>query len=128
LATLAVSQYVLKSFNDYLNERGKVQLSTMAGPPNFLQNKETFNVKLGANKTMTAAQTELNKLEKKVELLSKAMHLLLFEEKETLSKKESKEIEKRLSAYLKGKKNNFVNLEDVTNAGSKNTQKRAKRA
>jgi hypothetical protein len=100
----------------------------VAGLPDFLQNKETFNVKLSANKTMTAAQTELNKLEKKVELLSKAMHLLLFEEKETLSKKESKEIEKRLSAYLKGKKSEFVNLEDVTNAGSKNTQKRAKRA
>jgi ElaB/YqjD/DUF883 family membrane-anchored ribosome-binding protein len=100
----------------------------MGGLPDFLQNKETFNVKLSANKTMTAAQTELNKLEKKVELLSKAMHLLLFEEKETLSKKESKEIEKRLSAYLKGKKSEFVNLEDVTNAGSKNTQKRAKRA
>lgn len=55
------------------------------------------------------------------------MHLLLFEEKEGLSKKESSEIEKRLSAYLKGKKSEFVNLEDVINAGSKNT-KRTKRA
>lgn len=128
LATLEVSQYVLKSFSNSLNEREKVQLSTVAGPPDFLQNKETFNVKLGTNKTMAATQTELNKLEKKVELLSKAMHLLLFEEKETLSKKESKEIEKRLSAYLKGKKSEFLNLKDVTNAGSKNTQKRAKRA
>lgn len=77
---------------------------------------------------MTAAQTDLGRLEKKVELLSKAMHLLLFEEKEALSKKESKEIEKRLSAYLKDKKSEFVNLEDVTNAGSKNPQKRPKRA
>ncbi|WP_268542058.1 hypothetical protein [Candidatus Nitrosotenuis cloacae] len=77
---------------------------------------------------MTASQTELNKLEKKVELLSKAMHLLLFEEKEVLSKKESKEIGKRLDAYLKGKKNEFVDLEDVTIADSKNTQKRTKRA
>jgi len=93
------------------------------------EDKETFNLKFITITPMTAAQTELNKLEKKVELLSKAMHLLLFEEKEALPKKESQEIEKRLSAYLKGKKNEFVNLEDViSDAGSKNTQKRPKRA
>jgi ElaB/YqjD/DUF883 family membrane-anchored ribosome-binding protein len=103
-------------------------LSQELQTPIFCSNKETFNVKLGANKTMTAAQTELNKLEKKVELLSKAMHMLLFEEKEALSKKESQEIEKRLSSYLKGKKSEFMNLEDITNVGSKNTQKRTKRA
>jgi len=73
------------------------------------------------------AQTELKKLEKKVNLLSKALHLLLFEEKEGVSKKEAREIEERLSAYLKGKKNQFVNLEDVLNAG-KNKQKGSKRA
>ena len=44
------------------------------------------------------------------------------EEKDVLPKKESHEIEKRLSAYLKGNKNEFVNL-DVTSDGSKNTQK-----
>lgn len=74
-----------------------------------------------------AAHTELKKLEKKVNLLSKALHLLLFEEKERVSKKEAREIEQRLSAYLKGKKNQFVNLEDVLNA-SKNKQKGSKRA
>jgi hypothetical protein len=56
------------------------------------------------------------------------MHLLLFEKKEALSKKETQEIEKRLSSYLKGKKGDFVNLDVISNAGSKNTQKRAKRA
>ena len=74
------------------------------------------------------AQTGLKKLEKKVNLLSKALHLLLFEEKEKVSKKEIHEIEQRLSAYLKGKKNQFVNLEDVLNAESKNKQKSSKRA
>jgi hypothetical protein len=74
----------------------------------FCRDKEIFNVKIVTFKAMTAAQIELNKLEKKVELLSKAMHLLLFEKKEVLSKKESKEIEKRLSVYLKGKKGKFV--------------------
>lgn len=74
-----------------------------------------------------AAHTELKKLEKKVNLLSKALHLLLFEEKERVSKKEVSEIEQRLSGYLKGKKNQFVNLEDVLNA-SKNKQKGSKRA
>lgn len=44
-----------------------------------------------------AAHTELKKLEKKVNLLSKALHLLLFEEKERVSKKEASEIEQRLS-------------------------------
>jgi len=73
------------------------------------------------------AHTELKKLEKKVNLLSKALHLLLFEEKERVSKKEACEIEQRLSAYLKGKKNQFVNLEDMLNA-SKNKQKGSKRA
>ena len=74
------------------------------------------------------AQTGLKKLEKMVNLLSKALHLLLFEEKEKVSKKEAQEIEQRLSAYLKGKKSQFVNLEDVLNAESKNKQKSSKRA
>jgi len=67
-------------------------------------------------------------LEKKVDLLSKALHLLLFEEKETISKKEAAEIRARLSSYLKGNKGDFVDLEDVLNAGSKSKQKSSKRA
>lgn len=73
------------------------------------------------------AQTELHELEKRVNLLSKALHVLLFEEKEKVSKKESQEIEKRLSSYLNGRKNEFVNLEDVLDAQSKNKQKSSKR-
>ena len=71
------------------------------------------------------AQTELDELKQRVNLLSKALHVLLFEEKEIVSTKEAKEIEKRLSVYLKGKKTDFVNLEDALNAGSKNKQKGA---
>lgn len=74
------------------------------------------------------AQTDLGKLEKKVDLLSKAMHILLFKEKERISRKEAREIEKRLSAYLQGDKGEFVDLEDVLNAERKNTQKGSKRA
>jgi hypothetical protein len=73
------------------------------------------------------AQTELRKLEKKVNLLSKAFHLLLFEERERMSKKETREIEQRLLAYLEGRKSEFVNLEDVSNA-SEDKQKGSKRA
>ena len=73
------------------------------------------------------AQTELHELEKRVNLLSKALHVLLFEEKEKVSKKEAQEIEKRLSSYLNGRKNEFVNLEDVLDAQSKNKQKSSKR-
>ncbi len=65
-------------------------------------------------------QAELRKLEEKVNLLSKALHILLFEKKEKLPRKEAREIQQRLSAYWKGKENEFVNLEDVLNAGSKN--------
>jgi len=39
------------------------------------------------------------------------MHLLLFEKKEKISKKDAREIEKRLSAYLQGDKSEFVDLE-----------------
>jgi hypothetical protein len=74
------------------------------------------------------AQTNLGRLEKKVDLLSKAMHLLLFKEKESISRKDAREIEKRLSAYLQGNKREFVDLEDILNAERKGTQKGSKRA
>jgi len=78
---------------------------------------------------MAVTQTEINKLEEKVNLLSKAMYLILFEKQEKISKKETKEIEKRLASYLRGNKSEFVDLDDVIhNANSKNTQKRSKRS
>jgi len=68
------------------------------------------------------AQTNLGKLEKKVDLLSKAMHILLFKEKEKISRKEALEIEKRLSAYMQGDKREFVDLEDALNAKRQSQQ------
>ena len=75
-----------------------------------------------------ATQTGVKKLEKKVNLLSKVLHLLLYEEKEKISKKEVREIERRLSAYLKARKDDFINLKDVIDAVSKHKQKGSKRA
>jgi hypothetical protein len=72
--------------------------------------------------------TSISELEKRVDLLSRAMHLLLFEEKAKISKKEAREIEKRLSAYLQGDKSEFLNLEDVLDAERKDKQKGSKRA
>lgn len=74
------------------------------------------------------AQAGIDRLEKKVDLLSKALQLLLFKDKEKISKKEAKEIEKRLSAYIKGDKDEFVDLEDALLDAGKNTQKSTKRA
>ncbi len=74
-----------------------------------------------------ATQAGMKKLERKVNILSKALDLLLFEERERISKREAREIKQRLAAYMKGKKNQFVNLEDVLNAERKNKQKGSKR-
>jgi hypothetical protein len=58
------------------------------------------------------AETRVIKLERKVNALSKALDLLLFEEPEELSKEESDELKERLSDYLRGKKDMFVPLEE----------------
>ena len=63
--------------------------------------------------------TSISELEKKVNLLSRAIHLLIFEDKEKISKKEARVIEKRFPAYLQGDKSEFVNLEDVMNTERK---------
>jgi hypothetical protein len=67
-------------------------------------------------------------LESKVDLLSKAVNLLIFGKKEIISKKEAKEIQKRLGDYVKGNESEFVNLEDISDAKRKNPQKSSKRA
>lgn len=51
-----------------------------------------------------------------MELLSKAMYWL-FEKKEASSEEKSKEI--KIIRLPQGRKSEFVNLEDVTNTGSK---------
>ena len=67
--------------------------------------------------------TRRDRLEKKIDLLSRAMHLLLFEKKEKTSRKETREIEERLSAYLQDDRSEFTSLEDVLlNVECKNTK------
>lgn len=74
-----------------------------------------------------ATQARIKKLERKVNILSKALDLLLFEERKRISTKAVCEMKQRLAAYMKGQKNQFVNLGDVLNAERKNKQKGSKR-
>lgn len=57
-------------------------------------------------------ETKMVRLEKKVNLLTKAMEIMLLES-EVLSPKELKEVKSRLRDFLAGKKNKFVSLEDA---------------
>ncbi len=52
-------------------------------------------------------------LERKVNILSKALYLILFEEAEAISKKEVEELKERLNAYVQGKKDEFVSLDEM---------------
>jgi len=52
-------------------------------------------------------------LERKVDILSKALYLILFEEAEAISKKEVEELKERLNAYVQGKKDEFVSLDEM---------------
>jgi hypothetical protein len=45
-----------------------------------------------------------SELERRVDVLSKALHLILFEEAVTLSRKERDGLKERLSDYVRGKK------------------------
>jgi len=54
------------------------------------------------------AETRVAKLERKVNVLSKALDLLLFEEAEDLSEEEARVLKERLSDFLCGKKDEFV--------------------
>lgn len=52
-------------------------------------------------------------LERKVDILSKALYLILFEKAEAISKKEVEELKERLNAYVQGKKDEFVSLDEM---------------
>lgn len=52
-------------------------------------------------------------LERKVDVLSKALYLVLFGEAEAVSKKEVAELKERLNAYVQGKKDDFVPLDEM---------------
>jgi hypothetical protein len=74
-----------------------------------------------------SSSAALDLLEKRVNLLSKAVNLLMFEEKERISRREALEIQRRLRDYLKGNETEFVKLEDIPDVNRKDTQKRSKR-
>lgn len=61
---------------------------------------------------MTEVEVKVNELEKKVELLAKAVSMMMMEGEE-LSEDEVKEIRSRLNDWLRGNKEEFVDLEEI---------------
>jgi hypothetical protein len=51
-------------------------------------------------------------LERKLDAVMKALNLLLFEEGETLSDEEVKELKTRFDDYLKGRRSEFLSLDE----------------
>ncbi|RLI42969.1 hypothetical protein DRO59_02565 [Candidatus Bathyarchaeota archaeon] len=60
-----------------------------------------------------SVEVKVLELERKVNILSKALYLILFEEAEAISKKEVEELKERLNAYVQGKKDEFVSLDEM---------------
>lgn len=60
-----------------------------------------------------SVEVKVLELERKVDILSKALHLILFEEAEAISKKEVEELKERLNAYVQGKRDEFVSLDEM---------------
>jgi len=52
-------------------------------------------------------------LEQKIDVLSRALYLMLFEDAEALPKREVEELKKLLSAYVQGKRDDFVPLDEL---------------
>ena len=59
------------------------------------------------------SESRLVQLERRVDLVLKGFNLILFGEAETVSRKEKRELEMRLSDYVKGKRSEFVELKDL---------------
>jgi len=59
------------------------------------------------------ADSRVSRLEKKVDMMSKALDLLLFEEQECLTAEEAKELKEAMDEYLSGKKESFVSLDEL---------------
>lgn len=61
---------------------------------------------------MTEVEVKVNELEKKVELLAKAVSLMMMEGEE-LSEEEVKEVRSRLNDWLKRSREEFVDFEEI---------------
>ncbi|MBC7121277.1 MAG: hypothetical protein H5T33_06885 [Candidatus Methanosuratus sp.] len=57
--------------------------------------------------------TRVMRLERRVNAMSKALDILLFEEAEELSPEDAEELKSRLGDYLRDKKDEFVPLEEL---------------
>lgn len=62
-------------------------------------------------KTMAIASARIKT--DKVDAMSKALDILLFKETEELSPEEAEELKARLGDYLRGKKDEFLPLEEL---------------
>jgi hypothetical protein len=65
---------------------------------------------------------ELVELERRVDLALKGMNLLLFGEAESISRKEKRELQNRLSDYLAGKRSEFVELKDLQGSATQKSR------
>jgi len=61
---------------------------------------------------MAEVEARVNELKKKVELLTKAVSALMLEEEES-SEDEVKEVRSRLNDWLRGKREEFIDLEEI---------------
>ena len=61
---------------------------------------------------MAEVEARVNELKKKVELLTKAVSALMLEEEES-SEDEVKEVRSRLNDWLRGKREVFIDLEEI---------------
>jgi len=60
-----------------------------------------------------SVEAKISALEKKVVAISKALYLILFEKAEAFPKKEVKELRTRLNAYLQGRRDEFVSVDEM---------------
>jgi len=60
-----------------------------------------------------SVEVKVLELERKIDVLSKALYLVLFEDAEALPKKEVEELKELLSAYVQGKRDDFVPLNEL---------------
>jgi hypothetical protein len=57
-------------------------------------------------------EAKLVELERKIDVIMRGLNLLLFEEGELLPDEEVEELKSRLDDYLKGRRSEFIKLDD----------------
>jgi hypothetical protein len=62
---------------------------------------------------LLSVEAKMSALEKKVDAMSKAFYLILFEKAEAFPKEEVEELKKRLNAYLQGRRDEFVSIDEM---------------